>query len=224
MAEILNSRKDMKIVTPMMSQYLEVKNKYSDYVLMYRLGDFYECFFEDALIASKELELTLTARDCGDGKRAAMCGVPFHKADTYIGRLVEHGFKVAVCDQVEDPKSATGIVKREVTKVVTPGTITDNELLNESKNNYLCAICYGQNVTAIAFADISTGEFSAIELKDDDGYDVLNEITAYQPREVVINLPEEKCKATVDFIRSRYDSMIETAAKHLLSMKRQGKL
>ena len=220
MAEILNSRKDMKIVTPMMSQYLEVKNKYSDYVLMYRLGDFYECFFEDALIASKELELTLTARDCGDGKRAAMCGVPFHKADTYIGRLVEHGFKVAVCDQVEDPKSATGIVKREVTKVVTPGTITDNELLNESKNNYLCAICYGQNVTAIAFADISTGEFSAIELKDDDGYDVLNEITAYQPREVVINLPEEKCKATVDFIRSRYDSMIETAAKHLFEYEK----
>ena len=220
MAEILNSRKDMKIVTPMMSQYLEVKNKYSDYVLMYRLGDFYECFFEDALIASKELELTLTARDCGDGKRAAMCGVPFHKADTYIGRLVEHGFKVAVCDQVEDPKSATGIVKREVTKVVTPGTITDNELLNESKNNYLCAICYGQNVTAIAFADISTGEFSAIELKDDDGYDVLNEITAYQPREVVINLPEEKCNATVDFIRSRYDSMIETAAKHLFEYEK----
>ena len=134
MADILNNRSLLETVTPMMKQYLEVKEEYSDYILMYRLGDFYECFFEDALIASKELELTLTARDCGDGKRAAMCGVPFHKSDVYVGRLVDKGYKVAICEQVEDPKSATGLVKREVTRVVTPGTITDNTLLNETKN------------------------------------------------------------------------------------------
>ena len=138
MAEILNNRGELQTVTPMMKQYLDVKESYSDYILMYRLGDFYECFFEDAVIASRELELTLTARDCGDGKRAAMCGVPFHKSDVYVGRLVDKGYKVAICEQVEDPKSAAGLVKREVTRVVTPGTITDNALLNETKNTIYC--------------------------------------------------------------------------------------
>ena len=126
MAEVLNSRSELKTATPMMKQYLEIKEQYEGYILMYRLGDFYECFFEDAVLASRELELTLTSRDCGDGKRAAMCGVPFHKSDLYVGKLVEKGIKVAICEQVSDPKLSEGLVKRDVIRVVTPGTITDN--------------------------------------------------------------------------------------------------
>ena len=125
MAEVITKRAELSTVTPMMKQYLEVKEQYDGYILLYRLGDFYECFYEDALLASRDLEITLTSRDCGDGKRAAMCGVPFHKADMYVSRLVEHGYKVAICEQTEDPKAAVGIVKREVVRVVTPGTVTD---------------------------------------------------------------------------------------------------
>ena len=135
MAEVLSSRGELETVTPMMQQYLEVKEEYSDYLLLYRLGDFYECFFEDALIVSRELELTLTARDCGAGKRAAMCGVPYHSADSRIARLVERGYKIAVCEQVENPKEAQGLVKREVTRVVTPGTVTDDIMLSDGANN-----------------------------------------------------------------------------------------
>ena len=135
-SEILNERGLLKTVTPMMRQYLEVKEQYADHILMYRLGDFYECFFEDAVIASRELGLTLTSRDCGDGKRAAMCGVPFHKADQYIAKLVERGIRVAVCEQIGDPKAAVGLVKREVSRVVTPGTVTDASVLNDEKNNF----------------------------------------------------------------------------------------
>ncbi len=216
MAEILNKRSELNTVTPMMKQYLEVKNAYESYILMYRLGDFYECFFEDAIVASKELELTLTARDCGEGKRAAMCGVPFHKADVYIGRLVEKGFKVAVCEQVEDPKAANGLVKREVTRVVTPGTITDNTLLNESKNNYLCALCYGNSGVSVAFADISTGEISATQITSEDDKNTLyNELATYQPSEVVINVSEKECASVLDFVKDKFGAVTEVSAKHL---------
>ena len=129
--EVIDDRKKLTNTTPMMQQYLEVKEQYSDHILMYRLGDFYECFFEDAIVASRELELTLTGRDCGNGKRAAMCGVPFHKSDVYVARLVERGYRVAICEQVEDPKSAVGLVKRDVTRVVTPGTTTDSTSLTD---------------------------------------------------------------------------------------------
>ena len=143
MSEVLTSRGELTTVTPMMQQYLDVKAEYADFVLMYRLGDFFECFFEDAITASRVLELTLTARDCGGGKRAAMCGVPFHKADVYIGKLVEHGYKVAVCEQTENPAEAEGIVRREVVRVVTPGTVTDNTCLADRRNNYLAALYFG---------------------------------------------------------------------------------
>ena len=123
-------------LSPMMEQYLEIKNNYQDCILFFRLGDFYEMFFEDAKLASKELELTLTGKNCGLEERAPMCGVPFHSAETYIARLVEKGYKVAICEQVEDPKAAKGIVKREVIKIVTPGTITSQSQLNEKENNY----------------------------------------------------------------------------------------
>ena len=216
MADVLNNRSELKTVTPMMQQYLEVKNTYEGYILMYRLGDFYECFFEDAVTASRELELTLTSRDCGDGKRAAMCGVPFHKSDLYIGRLVERGFKVAVCEQVEDPKEATGLVKREVTRVVTPGTITDNSLLNETKNNFLSAICFGTREICVAFADISTGEISVTQITDEDAKTTLfNELAAYQPSEIIINISEKDAKDTVEFAKFRFGSMVETDMKRL---------
>ena len=184
MSEVLSSRAELTTVTPMMQQYLEVKNQYDDYILMYRLGDFFECFFEDAVTVSRTLELTLTARDCGGGKRAAMCGVPFHKSDVYVGRLVERGFKVAICEQIGDPKSAVGLVKREVTRVVTPGTVTDAGLLNEGTNNYLAAICFGVTGAGLALADISTGEFSSTYAEGADARARLqNELGAYQPRD-----------------------------------------
>ena len=215
MAEVLNNRSELATTTPMMKQYLEVKEEYFDYILMYRLGDFYECFFEDALIASKELELTLTARDCGDGKRAAMCGVPFHKSDVYVGRLVDKGYKVAICEQVEDPKSAAGLVKREVTRVVTPGTITDNALLNETKNNFLASLCFGNGKISTAFVDISTGEIFATEISADELPTLYNELTSYQPSEIIINIPENECKSVFDFMKDKLGGLVQTGVKRL---------
>ena len=130
-------------MTPMMTQYLKTKEEYEDCILFYRLGDFYEMFFDDAIKASKELEITLTGKDCGLSERAPMCGVPFHRASDYIAKLIEKGYKVAICEQGEDPKTAKGIVKREVIRVVTPGTVVDEELLDEKNNNYL-AVIYSQ--------------------------------------------------------------------------------
>ena len=122
-------------MTPMMQQYFEIKNQYKDFLLFYRLGDFYEMFFDDAILASRELELTLTGRDCGEAERAPMCGVPFHSAEGYIGRLIEKGYKVAICEQTEDPSLAKGLVKREVVRVITPGTVIDSTRLKENQNN-----------------------------------------------------------------------------------------
>ncbi|MBR7117689.1 MAG: DNA mismatch repair protein MutS [Clostridia bacterium] len=202
----------------MMKQYLDVKEEYEGYVLLYRLGDFYECFYEDAVLASRELELTLTGRDCGDGKRAAMCGVPFHKADLYVGRLVEKGYKVAICEQVSDPKSSVGLVKREVTRVVTPGTVTDAGILNESKNNYLAAVCYGVSGIGLSFADISTGEFSSTYISGQDAEQKLkNELGAYTPSEVIINLPEDKCADLINFLKDRCHSVINAGASSLFA-------
>ncbi|MBQ8413702.1 MAG: DNA mismatch repair protein MutS [Clostridia bacterium] len=193
----------------MMKQYLDVKEQYEDYILMYRLGDFYECFFEDAVIASRELELTLTGRDCGEGRRAAMCGVPFHKADVYVGRLVERGIKVAICEQVSDPKESQGLVKREVTRVVTPGTVTDASLLNEGKNNFLMSICLSESGIGIAIADISTGEVSATYLSGKDCLSLLrNEIGAYQPSEIIINRKANEISEISDFAKERFSSLI----------------
>ena len=221
MAEILNKREELQNPSPMMKQYLEVKESYPDYLLMYRLGDFYECFFEDALTASRELELTLTARDCGNGFRAAMCGVPFHKADVYIGRMVEHGFKVAICEQVENPKEAEGLVKREVTRVVTPGTITDNSLLNESQNNYLAAICYSESGVSLAFADISTGEISVTYMERSEEISVLyNELATYRPSEVLINLDAQECADAVSFIKEKCTNMVNTGERGFFDYSR----
>ena len=221
MAEILENRAELETVTPMMRQYLDVKEEYEGYILMYRLGDFYECFFEDAVIASRELELTLTARDCGDGKRAAMCGVPFHKADVYVGRLVEKGYRVAICEQVSDPKSSQGLVKREVTRVVTPGTVTDAGMLNEGQNNFLTSVCYGNSGVAVCFADVSTGEVFCTYIDGDD-YDVrlYNEIGSYQPSEAIINLPANECAGLLSFIKERCHTLVIDDVKRLFAYEK----
>ena len=143
----------------MMKQYFKIKEQNKDSILFFRLGDFYEMFYDDAKIASKELELTLTGRDCGQAERAPMCGVPFHSCEGYIARLVAKGYKVAICEQTEDPATAKGLVKRDIIRVITPGTVIESNILEDGTNNYLCSICKGANETGICFADVSTGEF-----------------------------------------------------------------
>ena len=153
-------------LTPMMQQYMEVKNKYKDCILFYRLGDFYEMFFDDALTASRELELTLTGRDCGLAERAPMCGVPYHAGEGYLDRLIERGYKVAICEQLEDPALAKGLVQRDVIRVVTPGTVIESAMLDERSNNFLLSVCFAGDKAGLAFADVSTGEFFVHQVTD----------------------------------------------------------
>ena len=199
-----------------MKQYLEIKSEYEGYILFYRLGDFYECFFEDAVVASKVLDLVLTGRECGDGKRAAMCGVPFHKADIFIGKLVEQGYKVGICEQVEDPKQAVGLVKREVIRVVTPGTVTDAELLREGQNNFLASIYFGKECAGVCFADISTGDVFTTYI---DGNDTLqrlkNELSAYNPAEAIINVTDPECAEISDFLKDKSHTLVNTGMRRL---------
>ncbi len=188
----------------MMQQYFEIKEKYKEYILMYRLGDFYEMFFDDAKIAAKELELVLTGRDCGEEERAPMCGVPYHAVDGYIGKLVSHGYKVAICEQMEDPSLAKGIVKRDVVRMITPGTLTESSLLDEKKNNYVCAVYLGDGAVGVSFADISTGSLSATEFSGSDMMSRLfGEMGVYAPREVVINTAASGLGEIETFLRER---------------------
>lgn len=175
----------MAELTPMMRQYMETKKEYSDCILFYRLGDFYEMFFEDALTASKELEITLTGKNCGLEERAPMCGVPFHAADTYINRLVSKGYKVAVCEQMEDPRQTRGIVKREVIRIVTPGTNLDVQSLEESRNNYLMCIAYFPGKVGISIADATTGDYYLTEVEDIRK--LMDEVNKYLPSEIICN-------------------------------------
>ncbi len=176
-------------LSPMMQQYLEIKANYQDCIMFFRLGDFYEMFYEDAIEVSRELELTLTGKNCGQEERAPMCGVPFHSADTYIARLVEKGYKVAICEQTEDPAAAKGIVKREVIQIVTPGTVTSQSMLNEKENNYLASVYMDKNGMSISYCDISTGElYTTEETSSIDIFeDVLNELVKIDAKEIMIN-------------------------------------
>ncbi len=185
---------DVSVVSPMMQHYIKTKEEYKDCILFYRLGDFYEMFFEDAETVSKELELTLTGKDCGLAERAPMCGVPFHAADNYINRLVEKGYKVAICEQMEDPKKAKGIVKREVIRVVTPGTNLYTQALDETKNNYIMSVAYISNRFGIAFADVTTGAFMVTEVEK--LRNLLDEIYKFSPAELICN--EAFCMSGVD--------------------------
>ncbi|NLD34424.1 MAG: DNA mismatch repair protein MutS, partial [Clostridiales bacterium] len=174
----------MAQLTPMMQQYMEIKQKYPDAILFYRLGDFYEMFFDDALLASRELELTLTGRDCGLKERAPMCGVPYNAADAYIARLIERGHKVAICEQTEDPAQAKGLVKREVVRVVTPGTVSDYGSLHERDNNFLCAVYFTGKRAGLAFCDVTTGELYVTALED-AARDLRSVLSARRPSEIL---------------------------------------
>ena len=177
-------------LSPMMEQYVATKEKYKDCILFYRLGDFYEMFFDDAILASKELEITLTGKDCGMEERAPMCGIPFHAADTYINQLVKKGYKVAIGEQVEDPKPAKGLVKREVIRIVTPGTNLSSESLEESKNNYLMCISYVGKNYGISVTDLSTGVFKTCQIQQAEK--VVDEINKFQPSEVLYQAGVER--------------------------------
>ena len=202
-------------MTPMMQQYFEIKNQYEGYLLFYRLGDFYEMFFDDALTASRELELTLTGRDCGESERAPMCGVPFHSAEGYIAKLIDKGYKVAICEQVEDPATAKGLVKRDVVRIITPGTVLEAQMLTEGSNNFLCSLCFSDNGAGLCFADISTGQIYATDFDGKNALtEIQNELATYQPSELLINVPLETMPSLSEFIRTRIGSMVEDRRAH----------
>ena len=198
-----------KEFSPMMQRYLETKEQYKDCILFYRLGDFYEMFFDDAITAARELEITLTGKDCGQEERAPMAGVPHHAAEMYISRLIAKGYKVAICEQLEDPKNAKGIVKRGVIRVVTPGTIVESNMLEERKNNYIMSIFKSGIYFGISVCDISTGEFYAAEIKDNNNFpQLLDEIARYSPSELVINSNLADCTEEMSKIRERFSTYI----------------
>ena len=191
-------------LTPMMQQYFQIKDQYRDHILFYRLGDFYEMFFEDAQIASKELELTLTGRDCGEEQRAPMCGVPFHSSEGYIGKLISKGFKVAICEQTEDPSQAKGLVRREVVRVITPGTVIEADLLSEQRNNYLASLYVTECGVGVCFADVSTAEMHATSFEGEsfEG-DLLTELATYSPREVIVNCDLDSLRRIGGYLKER---------------------
>ena len=191
--------------SPMMQHYLQTKEEYKDCILFYRLGDFYEMFFDDAITTSRELELTLTGKDCGQEERAPMCGIPFHAAETYIARLIEKGYKVAICEQVEDPKQAKGIVKRDVIRVVTPGTVMESNLLEEKKNNYIMSIYKNGIYYGLAVCDLTTGDFKTTQIKEQNNFATLmDEISRYSPAEIVVNLMLYESSSEISKIRERF--------------------
>lgn len=202
---------DRSKISPMMRQYFEVKDKYKDCILFFRLGDFYEMFFDDAIVVSKALELTLTGRDCGLEERAPMCGVPYHAADMYIKRLIDLGKRVAVCEQLTDPAEAKGIVVRDVIRVVTPGTVTESSMLDDGRNNYICSIFYDERekTCGVASADISTGEadLSLFEGKNAEA-GVINELSRCQPAEIIFPDSFLSLKGAADFIKVRLNCAV----------------
>ncbi len=195
-------------MTSMMLQYLDIKKQYKDFILFYRLGDFYEMFFDDAILASRELELTLTGRDCGESERAPMCGVPYHSAEGYIGKLISKGYKVAICEQMEDPSTTKGLVKREVVREITPGTVFESDLIPANRNNYLCALNIKGARVGICFADVSTGEISATSL-DNEGSKILNELGTYSPKEIILNVSRDSAEHIYDFATTRLGALCE---------------
>lgn len=199
----------MTKLSPMMKQYFEIKEEHKDTILFFRLGDFYEMFFEDAKIASKELELTLTGRDCGQEERAPMCGVPYHSSESYIARLVSKGYKVAICEQVEDPNEAKGIVKRSVVRIITPGTVLENTMLDETCNNFICNIYISGNCAGACFCDISTGELYATHILDKQIQRIKDDLGKFMPKEILIGGDVAILKNLSDFISDKLSSSVE---------------
>ena len=200
-------------LTPMMQKYMETKEQYKDCILFYRLGDFYEMFFDDALTASKELEITLTGKSCGLEERAPMCGVPYHAVEGYLSKLVSKGYKVAICEQVEDPKLAKGLVKREVVRVVTPGTNINMQSLDATKNNYLLCIAYTTNKIGISAADVTTGDYYVTEV--DDTKKMMDELMKYEPSEIICNDAFLVSGVDVDDLRGRLHISLNVLDAHL---------
>ena len=199
----------MAKLSPMMEQYFRIKEQHKDHILFYRLGDFYEMFYDDAILASKELELTLTGRDCGQEERAPMCGVPYHSCEGYIARLIKKGYKVAICEQMEDPRLAKGVVKREVIRVVTPGTLVETSMLDEGQNNFIASICPEREQYGLAVADISTGEIHAAQFTDPDDSTLKNELSRFAPNEIVFHPAFLDKKEMAEFIRNRLSCCAE---------------
>lgn len=196
-------------LSPMMRQYLDIKEQNKDSILFFRLGDFYEMFFDDAKLVSEELEIVLTGRDCGQEERAPMCGVPYHSCESYIARLVEKGYKIAICEQVEDPATAKGLVKRDIVRVITPGTVTEESMLDESKNNYLCAVSFSDTSAGVCFTDISTGSMNVTELAGDNLDErVCDEIGRFSPKEVLCLGTLDTHTVLRDYITERVNAML----------------
>ncbi|RKJ40397.1 DNA mismatch repair protein MutS [Acutalibacter sp. 1XD8-33] len=207
--------------SPMMKQYFEVKKEHPNSILFFRLGDFYEMFFNDAKTVSQELDLTLTGRDCGQGERAPMCGIPFHSAEGYITKLLAKGYRVTICDQVEDPKSAKGLVKREIVRVITPGTVLEGSMLDEARNNYICSMYYCPAGVGLCFADVSTGELHAGQMEaggHDFTRELENRLTRYSPREILINPQFTDLTAVGNFIRERLQSSLECLDEEIFAL------
>lgn len=197
--------------SPMMQHYLDTKEQYKDCILFYRLGDFYEMFFDDAILTSRELELTLTGKDCGQEERAPMCGIPYHAEETYVARLIAKGYKVAICEQLEDPKEAKGIVKRDVIRVVTPGTLIETNLLEEKKNNYIMAIYKNAIYYGLAVCDLSTGDFFATQIKGTNNFSrLLDEISRYSPSEIIVNQMVADSSEEMAKIKERFEMYLST--------------
>ena len=215
---------DRSKLSPMMQQYLSMKDEHRDQILMFRLGDFYEMFFDDAVTASRELELTLTGRDCGLPDRAPMCGVPYHSVENYIARLVKKGYKVAICEQMENPALAKGMVKRDIVRVVTPGTLMEANMLEEGSNNYICSLCPAGERCGLAFADISTGSVLVTEVSGEMA--AINELGKYAPHEVIYAEELPQLRSVVGFLKDRLccaaqagdrDAYTEETAKKLVT-------
>ena len=202
----------------MMQQYLDVKQQHQDAILMYRLGDFYEMFFDDAKTVSRELELTLTGRDCGQKERAPMCGVPFHSAEGYIARLIAKGYKVAICEQMEDPATAKGLVKREVIRMITPGTVMETSMLQEETNNFIAAVYMDSRGGGICFCDVSTGEcFATQTTAAEAGAELVNELARFSPSEVLLSQAAAACGEILDFARNRLDCYLVQNREHFFA-------
>ena len=200
----------MAELSPMMQQYLEIKKQHKDEILFYRIGDFYEMFFDDARTASRELDLTLTGKQCGQEERAPMCGVPFHSYEGYVARLIAKGYKVAICEQVEDPAKAKGLVKRDIIRVVTPGTIIESSMLQDDKNNYIASIFIKGNTAGLCFADVSTGTAHITELRQEKVVPaVITELCRYMPSEILICPPMLDFKDVTTYIKQHTNALVE---------------